>query len=61
MRAAAQRRDMYLTSISRPLTPDDLNKFDYIIGVLFHFRRPHCVISSLALLVKQWKIGLSRY
>eukprot|EP00208_Stichococcus_sp_RCC1054_P005704 CAMPEP_0206140094 /NCGR_PEP_ID=MMETSP1473-20131121/8308_1 /ASSEMBLY_ACC=CAM_ASM_001109 /TAXON_ID=1461547 /ORGANISM="Stichococcus sp, Strain RCC1054" /LENGTH=199 /DNA_ID=CAMNT_0053534107 /DNA_START=283 /DNA_END=882 /DNA_ORIENTATION=+ len=33
MRAAAQRRDMYLTSISRPLTPDDLNKFDYIIGM----------------------------
>lgn len=30
---AAQRRGVFLTSRSRPLTPADLSQFDYIIGM----------------------------
>lgn len=33
MRQAAARRDMQLTSRSRPLTPQDLTSFDYVIGM----------------------------
>ena len=33
MLAAASKRDVHLTSRSRPLTPDDLQKFDYILGM----------------------------
>ena len=34
MQAAAKRRNMHLTSLSRPLTPEDFSAFDYIIGIL---------------------------
>lgn len=33
MTAAAKKRDIHLTSKSRPLTPEDFTKFDYIIGM----------------------------
>lgn len=33
MRRAAEQRQVYLTSRSRPLTPQDLSTFDYIIGM----------------------------
>lgn len=33
MTAAAKKRDIHLTSRSRPLKPDDFTNFDYIIGM----------------------------
>ncbi|CAG9464216.1 unnamed protein product [Pedinophyceae sp. YPF-701] len=33
MKAAAQPRNVCLTSISRPLKPEDFSRFDYIIGM----------------------------
>lgn len=33
MRQAAEKRQVYLTSKSRPLTPQDLSTFDYLIGM----------------------------
>lgn len=33
MAAAAEKRDIHLTSKSRPLEPEDFAKFDYIIGM----------------------------
>lgn len=33
MTAAAKKRDIHLTSKSRPLQPEDFQKFDYIIGM----------------------------
>ena len=33
MRQAAERRQVFLTSRSRPLTPQDLSSFDYLIGM----------------------------
>lgn len=33
MIAAAQKRDVHLTSRSRPLRPADLHNFDFIIGM----------------------------
>lgn len=33
MIASASKRDVHLTSRSRLLTPDDLQKFDYILGM----------------------------
>lgn len=33
MTAAAQQRGVILTSQSRPLRPDDLSTFDYIVGM----------------------------
>lgn len=33
MAAAAEKRDIHLTSKSRPLEPEDFSKFDYIIGM----------------------------
>lgn len=33
MTAAAQKRNIKLTSKSRPLEPEDFNKFDFIIGM----------------------------
>lgn len=33
MQAAAKNRNVHLTSRSRPLTPNDLTSFDYIIGM----------------------------
>ena len=33
MTAAARRRDIHLTSKSRPLQPEDFQNFDYIIGM----------------------------
>lgn len=35
MLAAASKRDVHLTSRSRPLTPEDFRKFDYILGMDF--------------------------
>lgn len=35
MTAAAKKRDIHLTSRSRPLKPDDFTNFDYIIGMDF--------------------------
>lgn len=33
MAAAAKKRDIHLTSKSRPLEPEDFDKFDFIIGM----------------------------
>ncbi|DBB03873.1 TPA: hypothetical protein ACH3X1_012961 [Trebouxia sp. C0004] len=33
MTAAAQKRDVHLTSKSRPLEPEDFQKFDFIVGM----------------------------
>jgi hypothetical protein len=33
MRQAAEARQVFLTSRSRPLTPQDLSSFDYLIGM----------------------------
>jgi protein-tyrosine phosphatase len=33
MARAAQKRGINLTSKSRPLRPDDLQRFDYIVGM----------------------------
>ena len=33
MTAAAQKRDIHLTSKSRPLEPEDFQKFEFIIGM----------------------------
>lgn len=33
MRQAAEQRQVFLTSRSRPLTPQDLSSFDYLIGM----------------------------
>ena len=33
MTAAAQKRDIHLTSKSRPLEPEDFQKFDFIVGM----------------------------
>ncbi len=33
MIASASKRNVHLTSRSRPLTPEDLQNFDYILGM----------------------------
>jgi len=44
MQQAAQKRGITLTSLSRPLTPADLERFDHIIGVALYLLLPqHCL------------------